>query len=208
MVKNFHFSRSLVKKLYDLDRRLSIRIFSRRKNHEAISKYNRARLYLRSVINSNFIARTRVQGEVSPPSFRLLVLGLASEDLYVDRNLLRGPTEKLVSAHGIWGIPASRRFDVLPAVPRPPGTPVRELASRASSFPRDTLLVQGYLEAVVGHGAVLACDELQDHVSPARVDARHPAATAEPGDLQDPAVHVFQKREIVAAAVAVARVSR
>lgn len=122
----------------------------------------------------------------------------------MDRDLLRGPTEELVSAHGIRGIPVSRGFDVLPAVSRPPGTPVCKLASRASSFPRNALLVQGHLEAVVGHGAVLACDELQDHVSPARIDARHPAATAEPGDLQDPAVHVFQKREIVATA----RVSR
>lgn len=123
----------------------------------------------------------------------------------MDRDPLRGSTEKLVSAHGIGGIPAPRGSDVLPAVPRPLGAPVREFASRTSHLPRNALLMQGHLEAVVGHGAVLARDELQDHALPARVDARHSAAAAEPGGLQHPSVDVFQKREIVAAA---ARVSR
>lgn len=143
-----------------------------------------------------------------PPHLRLL--GLVSEDLYVDRDPFRSSTEKLVNAHGIGGIPAARGSDVLPAVRRSPGAPVREFASRAPQSPRDAFLVQGHLEAVVRHGAVLACDELQDHVLPARVDARHPAAAAEPRDLQDPSVHVFQEREIVAAAAAaaVARISR
>lgn len=133
------------------------------------------------------------------------MLGLVSEDLYVNRDLLHGSAEKLVSAHGIRGIPAPRGSDALPAVLRPAGAPVREFASRASHLPRYALFVQGHLEAVVGHGAVLARDELQNDVSPARVDARHPAAAAESRDLQDPSLHVFQKREVVAVA---ARVSR
>lgn len=55
----------------------------------------------------------------------------------------------------------------------------------------------------MGHGAILASDELQDHVFPARVDARDSAVTAEPRDLQDPPVHIFQKCEIVAAAACI-----
>lgn len=163
------------------------------------------RAYLRSIINSNLVARTRAQSDILPPHLRLVVLGFISEDLYVDRDLLRGSTEKLVNAHGIGGIPVSRGSDVLPIVPRLPGAPVRKFTSRASHFPRNALLVQGHLKAVVSHGAVLASNELQDHVFSARVDARHPAAAAESGDLQDPSVHVFQEREIIAAA---ARVSR
>lgn len=49
------------------------------------------------------------------------------------------------------------------------------------------------------HGAVLPREELQDHVFPARIDTRHPAAAAELGDLEDLSVHVFQECEIVAA---------
>lgn len=160
--------------------------------------YDRA--HLRSIINGDFVARTRAQGEILPPRLRLLVLGLVSKDLYVDRDPFRGPAEKLVNAHGIGGIPAPWGADVLSAVPRSPGAPVRKFASRASRLPRNALLVQGHLEAVVRHGAVPASDELQDHVLPARVDARHSAAAAEPRDLQDPSVHVFEKREIVTAA--------
>lgn len=122
----------------------------------------------------------------------------------MDRDPFRSSTQEFVNAHGVGGIPAARGSDVLPAVRRSPGAPVREFAPRAPKFPRDAFLVQAHLEAVVRHGAVLASDELQDHVLPARVDARHPAAAAKPRDLQDPSVHVFQKREIVAAA----RISR
>lgn len=134
------------------------------------------------------------------------MLGLVSVDLYVDRDPLRGSTEEPVDAHSVGGIPAPRGSDVLSTAPRSTGASVREFTSRASRFlPRDALLVQGNLEAVVVHGAVLAGNELQDDVFPARVDARHPAAAAEPRDLEDPAVHIFQKREIVTVA---ARASR
>lgn len=166
---------------------------------------DRIRTYLCSIINSNLVARTRVQSEILFPHLQLFVLGFISEDLYVDRDLLRGFTEKLVNAHGIGGIPVSRGSDVLPAASRPPGAPIRKFTSRASRFPRNALLVQGHLKAVVSHGAVLACDELQDHVFSARVDARHSTAAAESRELLNPSVHVFQKGEIIAAA---ARVSR
>jgi len=125
------------------------------------------------------------------------VLKLVSENLYVNGDPLRGSTEKLVSAHGIGRIPAPRGPDVLPAIT--PGAPVHELASRVFRFLRDALFLQGHLETVVRHGAVLSGEKLQDHVPPARIDTRHSAAAAELGDLKDLPVHVFQQREVVAA---------
>lgn len=125
------------------------------------------------------------------------MLKLVSENLYVNGDPLRGSTEKLVSAHGIGRIPAPRGPDVLPAIT--PGAPVHELASRVFRFLRDALFLQGHLETVVRHGAVLSGEKLQDHVPPARIDTRHSAAAAELGDLKDLPVHVFQQREVVAA---------
>lgn len=125
------------------------------------------------------------------------VLKLVSENLYVNGDPLRSSTEKLVSAHGIGRIPAPRGPDVLPAIT--PGAPVHEFASRVFRFLRDALFLQGHLETVVRHGAVLSGEKLQDHVPSARIDTRHSAAAAELGDLEDLPVHIFQQREVVAA---------
>lgn len=105
------------------------------------------------------------------------MLKLVSENLYVNGDPLRGSTEKLVSAHGIGRIPAPRGPNVLPAIT--PGAFVHELASRVFRFLRDAFFLQGHLETIVRHGAVLSSEKLQNHVFPARIDTRHPAAAAE-----------------------------
>lgn len=119
----------------------------------------------------------------------------------MDGHLLHNSAEELVSAHGIGRIPATRGFDVLPVTLR---TPVHKFAIGVSHL-RDSLLQQSHLEAVVQHRAVLSREKLQDHVLPAREDTRHSADAAELADLEHPAVHVFQEREVVAVACDVAR---
>lgn len=125
------------------------------------------------------------------------MVDLVSKNLYVNGDPFRGSTEKLVSAYGIGRIPAPRRSDVLPAVT--PGAPVHKFAFRVFRFLREAFFLEGHLETVVCHSAVLSSEELQNHVLPARIDTRYTAAAAELGDLEDLAVHVFQQREIIAA---------